>query len=141
MSKELEIFIGYLKKKGLKLTVQRKIMLDVFLKTERHLSVEGLYNIAKKKDKSIGQATVFRTLKVLQDAGIAKEVDIGDGKKRYERQYGREHHDHLICVKCGVFIEAVDPRIEKLQDELCRKHGFKPQRHKMEIFGVCKKCR
>ncbi len=140
MSKELGIFIDYLRKKDLKLTDQRKEILNVFLKTERHLSVEDLYNIAKRKDPSIGQATVFRTLKLLQEADIAKEVDLGDGKVRYEHKYGHEHHDHLICVKCGRFIEAVDPKIERLQDGLCKKHGFLPQRHKMEIFGICNRC-
>ncbi len=141
MSKESGMFIDYLKKKDLKLTDQRKIILDVFLKTEKHLSVEDLYNIAKKKDSSIGQATVFRTLKLLCEADIAKEVNLGDGKTRYEHKYGHEHHYHLVCLKCGRFIEAVDSRIEKLQKELCRKQGFLPQRHKMEIFGICKGCR
>jgi len=141
MSGEMGVFIDYLKKKDLKLTGQREIILDVFLKTERHLSVEDLYNIAKKKDLSIGQATVFRTLKLLCEADIAKEVDLGDGKKRYEHKYGHEHHDHLVCLGCGRFIEAVDFKIERLQGDLCRKHRFLPQRHKMEIFGICKKCR
>lgn len=141
MSKELGIFIDYLKKKDLKLTGQRKIILEVFLKTERHLAVEDLYNIAKKKDQSIGQATVFRTLKLLRAAGIAKEVNLGDGKTRYEHKYGHQHHDHLICLECGRFIEAVDSKIEELQNELCKSHDFKPHRHKMEIFGICKKCR
>jgi len=141
MSKELGIFIDYLRKKDLKLTEQRKEILNVFLKTERHLSVEDLYNIAKRKDPNIGQATVFRTLKLLQEADIAKEVDLGDGKVRYEHKYGHEHHDHLICIRCGRFVEAVDPKIEKLQDNLCKRHGFLPQRHKMEIFGICSKCK
>ncbi len=140
MSKELGIFIDYLRKKDLKLTEQRKEILNVFLKTERHLSVEDLYNIAKRKDPNIGQATVFRTLKLLQEADIAKEVDLGDGKIRYEHKYGHGHHDHLICVRCGRYIEAVDLKIEKLQDDLCKKHRFLPQRHKMEIFGICKRC-
>lgn len=141
MSKEMSVFIEYLKQKDFKLTEQRKEILNTFLKIDKHLSVEELYDIAKKKDPSIGQATVFRTLKLLCDAEIAKEVDLGDGKVRYEHKYGHEHHDHLICTKCGRFIEAVDPEIEKLQDELCKRFGFKAQRHKMDIFGVCKRCR
>ncbi|MFC1508085.1 Fur family transcriptional regulator [Candidatus Omnitrophota bacterium] len=141
MAKEMQIFIDYLKKKDLKLTDQRSIILNTFLKTERHLSVEDMYNIAKKKDSSIGQATVFRTLKLLCEADIAKEVDLGDGKTRYEHKYGHEHHDHLVCLECGSFIEAVDVRIEKLQEELCKRHGFTPKRHKMQIFGICRKCK
>ena len=141
MSEEMNVFIEYLKKKDLKLTEQRKEILSTFLKIDKHLSVEELYDIAKKKDPSIGQATVFRTLKLLCDADIAKEADLGDGKVRYEHKYGHEHHDHLICTKCGRFIEAMDPEIENLQDELCDRLRFKPQRHKMDIFGVCKQCR
>ena len=141
MTKEMQVFTEYLKRKQLKLTNQRKVILDAFLKTERHLSVEDLYNIAKKGDSSIGQATVFRTLKLLCEAEIAKETDLGDGKTRYEHKYGRSHHDHLICRECGSFIEAVDPRIERLQEELCKSHGFTQQSHKLEIFGVCKRCK
>ncbi|MFH1854704.1 MAG: Fur family transcriptional regulator [Candidatus Omnitrophota bacterium] len=141
MSKEMSVFIEYLKRKDLKLTEQRKEILNTFLKIDKHLSVEELYDIAKKKDPSIGQATVFRTLKLLCDADIAKEVDLGDGKVRYEHKYGHEHHDHLICTKCGRFIEAVDLKIERLQEELCRQRGFAPKRHKMEIFGICQDCR
>ncbi len=141
MAKEIQIFIDYLKKKNLKLTDQRGRILNVFLKTQRHLSAEDLYNIVRKNDASIGQATVFRTLKLLCGADIAKEVDLGDGKTRYEHKCGHEHHDHLICTRCGRFIEAMDPEIERLQKKLCRRFAFTPQYHKMEIFGVCKKCR
>lgn len=141
MEKEFTIFTEFLKGKNLKLTRQREEILKVFLNTDRHLSVEDLYNIVKKKDSQIGQATVFRTLKLLCQADIAKEVDLGDKTIRYEHKFGHSHHDHLVCVKCGKFIEAVDPRIENLQDTLCKKFGFSPQKHKMEIFGFCKKCR
>lgn len=141
MIKEMQIFITYLKKKNLKLTNQRKAILDSFLKTEKHLSVEDLYHIVKKEDPSIGQATVFRSLKLLYEAGIAKKVDLGDGKARYEHKYGRSQHAHIICGECGAFIEAADPQIERLNERLCKKHDFVPQSHKMEIFGICKKCR
>ena len=141
MTKEISVFIDFLKKKNLKLTDQRREILKIFLGTNRHLSVENLYNIVKKKDPSIGQATVFRTLKLLCEADIAKEVDFGDKKIRYEHKYGHKHHDHFICVECGIFIEAMDPKIERLQEELCKKIGFLAQRHKMEIFGICKNCR
>ncbi len=141
LGKEMSLFIDHLRKKGFKLTEQRQEILAVFLKTDRHLSVEDLYDIIKKKDPNIGQATVFRTLKLLCEAGIAREADLDDKKIRYEHKYGHQHHDHLVCVECGRFFEAVDPEIEKLQNELCKRFGFLPQRHKMEIFGVCKKCR
>ena len=141
MASALQVFVDYLRKKHLKLTDQRNAILNIFLKTERHLSVDDLYDIVRKKDSSIGHATVFRTLKLLSEAGIAKEVNLGDGKTRYEHKYDHEHHDHLVCLECGKFIEAVDSKIERLQEKLCKRHGFVPQQHKMEIFGICKKCR
>jgi Fur family ferric uptake transcriptional regulator len=141
MSKEIDLLINFLNRKNLKLTNQRKVILDAFLKTERHVSVEDLYNIVRKKNPDIGQATIFRTLRLLHDADIAKEVDLGDKKARYEHKYGHKHHDHLICLKCGKFIEVVDENIEKMQDRLCEKIGFLPERHKMEIFGICRQCR
>lgn len=141
MQKEIDVFINFLRRKKLKLTNQRQQILSHFIKANKHLSVEDLYNIIKKEDSSIGQATVFRTLKLLCEAGVAKQTDLGDKKIRYEIKYGHQHHDHLVCVKCGRFIEAVDPEIERLQIKLCKKFGFVPQRHKMEIFGFCRKCK
>ncbi len=105
------------------------------------MSVEDLYDIVKKKDSRIGQATVFRTLKLLCEADIAKEVNLGDKKVRYEHKDGHSQHNHLVCVKCGKFIEASEPRIEKLQSGLCKKFGFIPKEHKREIFGICKQCK
>lgn len=141
MGKATQIFTDFLKKKDLKLTRQRQEILKIFLKTDKHLSVEDLYHIVKKKDTSIGMATVFRTLKLLCESDIAKEVDLGDKRVRYEPKFGHEHHDHLICTKCGKFIEAMDPEIERLQEKLCKKFSFTAHRHRMEIFGLCKKCR
>jgi len=140
MKEELKIFEEFLHSKGLQCTSQREIILKVFLKIERHLTVEELYIAVKKKESSIGNVTVFRTLKLLCEAGLAREVDFGDRKLRYEHEYGHEHHDHLICVECGSFIEAVDMDIERLQDEMCARFKFKPLRHRLEIFGICEKC-
>ena len=134
------IFVDFLKKKGLKLTRQREVILEVFLKTEKHLSVEDLYKIVKKKDKTIGQATVFRTLRLLSEADLARETDLGDKKKRFEHKYNHTHHDHLVCIECNKLIEAVNPQIEKLQNDLCVKAGFKLLKHRLEIFGICKQC-
>ncbi len=134
------IFEKYLKARGLNLTSQRREVLEVLLSSGRHLTVEELYNLAKKKNSGIGQATVFRTLKLLADAELARKIVLGDKKVRYEIKYGVEHHDHLICTRCGKFIEAVDPAIEELQKKLCRKFGFTPRKHSLEIFGYCKNC-
>ncbi|MEE8359884.1 MAG: transcriptional repressor [Candidatus Omnitrophota bacterium] len=141
MPKEVEILTDFLKEKNLKLTSQRRTILEAFLKTEKHVSVDDLYDIIRKNSPDIGHATVFRTLRLFRNADIAKEVDLGDKRTRYEHKYGHNHHDHLICVQCGKFIEVLDEEIEKLQDKFCKRAGFLPQRHKMEIFGICRQCR
>ena len=141
MQETVDIFINFLRKKNLQFTKQREEILRIFLKTDKHLSVEELYNIVKKKDKSIGQVTVFRTLKLLCAADLVKEVKFVDKFTRYEIKYGHQHHDHLVCTKCGKFIEAMNPEIEKLQNKLCKKFNFSPTWHKMNIFGICKRCK
>ncbi len=141
MDREIQLFTEFLNRKNLKSTQQREEILKCFLRTERHLSAEDLYDIIKNKNLRIGQSTVFRTLKLLCESGIAKEVDIGDKKIRYEHKYGHEHHDHLVCLECGRLIEVLEPKIEELQEILCKKFKFFPQKHKMEIFGICQRCR
>ena len=141
MNEAIKVFVDFLRKKGLQVTRQREEVLKMFLRADRHLSVEELYNIVKKKDSRIGQATVFRTLKLFCEANLAGEVDTGDKRTRYEVKYGHQHHDHLVCTNCGKYFEVMDPEIEQLQDKLCKKFGFQPQRHRMEIFGICKRCR
>ena len=141
MKKAKDVFIEYLKKNNLKFTSQRDLIIDLFLKTKKHITTEEFYNLVKSQDKTIGWATVYRTLKLLCKAGIADEVGFGDGVVRFEHKYGHEHHDHLICKKCGKFIEVVDQEIEKLQEKLAKRYGFAPISHRMDIFGICKKCK
>jgi Fur family ferric uptake transcriptional regulator len=141
MKKEFQIFNEFIKSKGLRHTSQREKILDIFLATERHLSCDELYKLAKKKDPAIGYTTVYRTMKLLSELGLCGEIDFGDGVLRFEHKYGHSHHDHLICMKCGRFIEAMNPAIEKLQDKLAKEHGFLPLKHKLQIFGICRRCR
>ncbi|MFQ6617085.1 MAG: Fur family transcriptional regulator [Fidelibacterota bacterium] len=136
-----KVFAQFLSGRNLRVTPQRSLILDVFLSTERHLTCEELYNLVKDKDKSIGWSTVFRTLKLLCESNIAGEVDLGDGLIRFEHKYGHEHHDHLICSKCGKLVEIVEPKIEKLQKKMAEIHDFTITGHKMDIFGICKECR
>ena len=123
------------------MTPQRDLILEVFLRCRSHITSEELYDRAKKRNRSIGQATVYRTLKLLSEAGIARVVDFGDGVVRYEHGYGSEHHDHLICERCGRHIEVLDERIEALQNRLAEKHGFKLTGHTMYLYGICRTCR
>ncbi|MHC4758887.1 MAG: Fur family transcriptional regulator, partial [Planctomycetota bacterium] len=100
-----EKFERFVCSKGLRQTKQREQIVDVFLGTEKHLTVQELYDLARKKHKGTGYATVARTVKLMCESGICRQVDFGDGSKRFEHKFGHEHHDHLICIKCGNFKE------------------------------------
>jgi len=136
-----EVFASYLSDKNLKMTPQRRVILDTLLKQGEHLSSEELYAKVKKRDKSIGQATVYRTLKLLSESGLVEPLDFADGLTRYELSYGEEHHDHLICERCGKNIEILDETIEKRQEQLAKEQGFTLLRHKMYLYGICPDCR
>jgi len=135
------VFAEYLANANLKMTPQRRLILDTLLKHDAHLSSEELYAQVKKRDNSIGQATVYRTLKLLCDCGLIEPLDFADGVTRYEISYGKNHHDHLICERCGKNIEILDPVIERRQEELANEQGFKLVRHKMYLYGLCDDCR
>ena len=141
MQKEIELFKNHLKKSNLKITNQRLKILEAFLKTERHISCDDLYRTIRRNSPEIGYATVYRTLKLIQGTGLAREVDFGDKVSRLEHEYGHKHHDHLICLKCGKFFEVFNPEIEELQEKLAKRHSFTAVRHKMDIFGYCRKCK
>lgn len=136
-----DIFRDCISKKGLRNTRQREIILDAFLSADRHITVEELFNKLKMKVPGIGYATVHRNLSLLCECGLADEIKIGTQKARYEPTFGQKHHDHLICTKCGRFIEVNDIKIEKLQDKLAEANDFIPVRHKLEIYGICKNCK
>lgn len=139
--KAKEVFIRYLRDKGLRHTRQREEILSAFLSADRHITAEELFNIVKEKNHDIGYATVHRNLKLMCECGVADEIKIGTKKTRYEQKQGHEHHDHLICMNCGSFIEVHDKRIERLQDKLAEASGFMPVKHKLEIYGFCSRCR
>jgi len=136
-----EAFTAYLVEHRLKITPQRRLILDIFLLEPGHVSSEELYAKVKRRDASIGQATVYRTLKLLAGCGLAEAVSFADGITRYEPHFGVEHHDHLICEACGRTIEIMDPVIERRQEELAVKYGFTLARHKMDLYGLCPDCR
>ncbi|MBF0432158.1 MAG: transcriptional repressor [Fibrobacteria bacterium] len=140
MKSEWEIFAAYLRKNGIRRSEQRENVLDVFLKTEKHLTIEELYFLSKKKSPEIGYATVSRAMKVICDAGLAEKVDFEDGITRFEHKFGHEHHDHLVCVNCGTFIEVRNDEIEKLQEKMAKSKGFTIIRHKLQLFGLCREC-
>jgi len=140
-AKTKDKFREFMLDKGLKSTRQREIILDEFLRVGSHLSTEELYLRLRRKNPRIGYATVHRTLKLFAECGIAEQRHFGDGQARYEASDLDEHHDHLICISCGKIVEFEDPRIEQLQDEVARQHGFSIERHRLELYGCCESCR
>ena len=124
--------------KGVKLTDQRKIIAKIMSESNDHPDVDELYNRVTKVDSKISIATVYRTVKVLEEAGILVKHDFKAGKARYE-QIRESHHDHLIDVKTGEIIEFVDEEIEKLQEKIADKYGYNLVDHKLELYGVKKK--
>jgi len=134
------IFSQYLRENGKLYSKQREQILDIFLKTEQHPTIDDLHDLVKKRHPKIGLATVYRTMEVICDAGLARKVDFGGSIKRYEHKYKHQHHDHLVCLKCGRIIEVMSPGIEKLQERPAKKHKFSAVRHRMEIFGICSSC-
>jgi Fur family transcriptional regulator, ferric uptake regulator len=141
MKEEQEVFHRHIQKAGLKRTAQRDLILDVFLRTEEHLSSEDLYRLVQREDHSIGHTTVYRTLKLLTEAGLAREVRFGDGRTRYEHNYKHPHHDHMICAECGKTIEFFSEELERLQDSIAAKHKFEITHHTLRMFGRCQDCR
>ena len=131
---------AYLQDHNLNTTQQRELIVDQFLRCEDHISVDELLVRVRKRNRKVGYATVYRTLKLLVESGLAIQRQFGDGHARYE--VDGEHHDHLICTKCGLILEFEDPAIEDLQDEIAeRLGGFKVTRHRHELYGMCPKAR
>src|SRR5881398_2418020 len=141
MTEEQEVFHQHIQKQGLKRTAQRDLILDVFLNTEAHVSGEDLYQLVREKDPTVGQTTVYRTLRLLTEAGLAREVRFGDGRAHYEHNYKHEHHDHMICSECGKIIEFYSAELEAIQDAMAAKHKFEVKQHLLRILGVCANCR
>ena len=140
MLDEYDIFKDYIKQFRLRWTSQRKLVLDVFLQQSGHVQIDEIYDRVRKKDPTIGIATVYRTMKLLEESGLA-EVHSFNNKTTYERLYQVRHHDHLICKTCKKTVEFEHPLIEKYQLEICQQHGFTLKSHRMDLYGICKDCR
>ncbi len=132
---------AYIERKGLKHSRQRERIAETFFGVGGHVTVEDLVARARREDPRVSVATVYRTMKLLVECGLASARQFGDGQTRYEPSAGRQHHDHLICTSCGVIVEFANERIEVLQESIARRHGFEVERHKLELYGRCAKCR
>ena len=140
MHDEIVIFERHIAEQGLKRSKKREIILKAFLKARRHVSAEDLWKIVVEDHPEIGYTTVYRTLKLIYSSGLAEKVDFDDGVGRYERKLGREYHAHFICVRCTEHFEVFDQDIERLCKKLARQNRFQPHKHRLEIFGLCRRC-
>ena len=136
---EREVFTQYLVKHGLKRSGQREVILDTFLRSDRHLSVDDLLQLVQKRRSDVGRTTVYRTLKLLQAAGLASELAL-QGQTRFEHDFNRAHHDHFICNSCGEIFEFSSAEIERIQDESAAAIGFVISGHRHQNFGLCRRC-
>jgi Fur family ferric uptake transcriptional regulator len=130
---------AYLDEHKLNTTQQRELIVDYFLRSHDHVSIDDLLGKVRKRNSKVGYATVYRTLKLLVEAGLAAERQFGDGQARFE--ISGDHHDHLICTQCGQIVEFEDDEIEDLQERVAARFGFELVRHKHELYGVCRECR
>jgi Fur family ferric uptake transcriptional regulator len=134
-------FTHFLAERGLRLTGQRRVIAEIFFAAEGHHSIEQLAQMVRETKPGIGPATVYRTLKLLREAGLASGMNVGDGLARYESPFRRSHHDHLVCRRCGLIVEFENDQIESLQQRVAERHGFVVTDHRLELFGVCGVCR
>ena len=134
------LLTAHMTKKGLRSTDQRRLIVETFFKSPNHVSIEELLAQVRAQDPKVGYATVYRTLKLLAECGVAFERRFGDGLTRYELADEHSHHDHLICVECGDIVEFEEPAIEDLQEAVAKRYGFDLRSHKHELYGVCPAC-
>ncbi len=130
----------YLAKSQLKHSKQRNFIIEEFLSMNSHVSAEELYSQLKNAEHNPGLATVYRTLNLLKDAGLVDQKQFSDGKSVFEVMEPGTHHDHLICINCHKVIEFENEEIERLQEQVAKKYGFKLTKHSLELFGNCADC-
>jgi Fur family ferric uptake transcriptional regulator len=136
-----DAFSTFLRGHGLKLTQQRRLVLEQALRAPKHFSAEELLLELRRKDSSISKATLYRTLALLCEAHLLDSVDFERGYKLYEPARSQEHHDHLICTSCGRIVEFHDEGIETAQNLVAEAHDFEIAWHTHKLYGLCKNCR
>ncbi len=135
------IFKEFLRRKGLRLTKERKAVLREVFSFHGHFDPEELLIRLRKKGSRVSKASIYRTIPLLLESGLIEEVIKVDKHAHYEHTYGHSHHDHMICIKCGSVVEFHSQELETLQERLCKKDGFTSISHFLEIRGYCKKCK
>lgn len=140
IEEQVEAFTHYLRDNGLKMTRQRELLVKTFLEAEGHLSAEELFELTRQRDSKLGYATVFRTLRAMVECGIARETDFSDGRTRFEKNFRKPDHHHIVCQSCGKAIEFFSPELEELEERIIAQYHVKPIKQKFQIYGICEEC-
>jgi len=135
-----ELLRQHLRSLGLKHSAQRETVLRVFFATRDHLSTEELHHLVQAQDPAIGYSTIYRSLKLFVECGLAAEVSFHDGVARFEHQLNRSSHHHMVCTECGQSVEFFAPEIDAVQEAIGRQFNYLPKRHSFQIYGICEKC-
>jgi Fur family ferric uptake transcriptional regulator len=136
----LERFRRYLRDHRQPVTRQRDRVATIVLTSDEHLSAEQVRRRLAEQGERVGLATIYRTLELLERSGLAQGHDFGQGFRRYEPMPTEAHHEHLICVRCGRVVEFAHERLERMLPIIADEYGFQPERHRVEIYGVCREC-
>ncbi len=137
----VRLFGRYLRDQGLPVTQQREAVADVVFSSDDHPSVDDIEQRLREVGERIGKATIYRTLDLLVRSKLVEEHDFDEGFKRYEHRLSRQpEHEHLICQECGTVTEFRSHEVQRLQEEIARSRGFRPNRYKLEIYGLCAPC-
>ena len=131
-------FLEFLEQKHLRLTGPRRAIIETVFNTEKHFTAEELLKWARRRDKSVSRATVYRTLPLLTESGLVREMDFGKDHKYYDPNYAEHpHHNHIICQDCGKIVEFESEKIEQLENEISRRLGFSVRAHRLQITATC----
>jgi len=130
----------HLKSRNLRITPERLTVLHGAMTQSGHFDAEELLEALRRSNRPVSRATLYRTLDHLAEAGLVKRHHFQEGHARFESNFNRAHHDHMVCERCGQVIEFVSEQIEALQEEICEQHGFRAHGHVHQIFGLCKDC-
>ena len=137
----IRLFSRYLREQGLPVTHQREVVADVVFSSVEHLSVDDIEREMRAVGDRIGKATIYRTLDLLVKSNLVAENDFGEGFKRYEHRLSADPiHEHLICLNCSTVTEFHSDEVHRIEASVSAQHGFRPTRHKLEIYGLCRKC-
>ena len=136
----MEVFRRYLRDHSLPVTQQREAVAATVFFADGHLSAGDIESALDADGTHVGKATIYRTLELLDRAGLIEQHDFGEGFKRFEARSGQGHHEHLICVACGGVVEFSSDRLERMNALIAEQHGFRHHHHRLEIYGVCQAC-